>query len=122
MSLHDTAFRSSSCVGPCYNYSSLSGLVAPNTSADCGRVSDAPPPPAQSKSPGGLHSSKHNIPVCNSLTASVVRGGCDSEAAQKEQLVRNRRVFFFFFLVVGHLQGTVTVSVMGPRDERGCKH
>lgn len=87
-------------------------------------------PAAQSAEPRArgpsLEQTQHPC-VCSSLTAVVVREGCDSGGRPEKQLLRiwepgSLRGASFFFAVVGHLQGTVNVSVMGPRDGHGREH
>lgn len=85
--LRDAAFPSSSCVSACYNYSSLSGFVAPNTSEISGPSLPPPLHPPNSVEPraraSSLEQTQHPC-VCSSLTALVIREGCDSRAGPEQ--------------------------------------
>lgn len=66
--------------------------------------------------PEGFHSAKQNPSLCSSLTTVVVRNGWTAKSPSSRISTQDASA------ASGHLQGTMNVSVMGPRDGDGNEH
>lgn len=93
------------------------------------RAAPSPPSPAQPKVRArgpSLEQTQHRCVQLTDRRCPGRRGGGATAGRPGKNNSPGTGAFSFFFffwvvVVVGHLQGTVSVSVMGPRDEHGCR-